>query len=134
MKSNFKKCTVLLGLAVVVVFNSGCAEMQGWQPTIDTYNDPNAYRIGQDMAECRQLAKQASGTVTNTLIDGGVGALVGAAGGAVAGALIGNPAIGAAAGAAAGGFGGAGYGGLTGEGKFKSVYSNCMRNRKHNVM
>jgi len=122
---------VLIGSILV----SACASQTGWTPTVDTYNDPNAYRINQDMAECKQLASQASGgTVKETAIGAGVGGLVGAAGGAVVGAFTGNPAAGAAIGAAAGGFGGAAKQGFTAEEKYKNAYNNCMSGRGHHVV
>lgn len=122
---------VILGSALL----TGCYSHGGWTPTIDPANDPNAYRINQDMAECQQLAKQASGgTVKETAIGAGVGGLVGAAGGAVVGAFTGNPGAGAAIGAAAGGFGGAAKQGFSAEDQFKRAYSNCMRGRGHRVV
>jgi hypothetical protein len=114
---------------------SGCYSYGGWQPTVDSYNDPNAYRINQDIAECKQLASQASGgTAKETAIGAGTGALIGAAGGAIVGAFTGNPGAGAAIGAAAGGFGGGAYKGLSTEDKYKNAYNNCMSNRGHKVV
>jgi hypothetical protein len=131
--SNLKKCILLIAVIITTLL-SGCAEMTGWHPTVDTYNDPNAYRIGQDMIDCKQLAGQASGSVKETLIDGGVGALLGAAAGAATGAFLGNPGLGAAVGAAGGGFGGAGFGGMSSNEKYKSAYSSCMSGRGHHVL
>ena len=114
---------------------SGCYSYGGYQPTVDTYNDPNAYRMNQDMAECKQLASQSSGgTAKETAIGAGTGALIGAAGGAIVGAFTGNPGMGAAIGAAGGGFGGGAYKGLSSEDKYKSAYNNCMSNRGHRVV
>ncbi len=114
---------------------SGCYSYGGWQPTVDTYNDPNAYRINQDIAECKQLASQASGgTTKETAIGAGTGALIGAAGGAIVGAFTGNPGAGAAIGAAAGGFGGGATKGFSSEEKYKNTYNNCMSNRGHRVV
>ncbi|UOA09854.1 glycine zipper family protein [Methylobacter sp. S3L5C] len=114
---------------------SGCYSYGGYQPTVDSYNDPNAYRINQDMAECKQLADQASGgTTKETAIGAGTGALLGAAGGAIIGAFTGSPGMGAAIGAAGGGFGGGAYKGLSTEEKYKSSYNNCMGNRGHKVV
>jgi outer membrane lipoprotein SlyB len=114
---------------------SGCASQTNWTPTVDGYNDPNAYRINQDMAECKQMASQASGgTVTQGAVGAGVGALVGAAGGAVVGAFTGNPAGGAAIGAAAGGFGGGAQQGFSAEDKYKNAFNNCMSGRGHRVV
>jgi len=117
------------------VLLSACASQTGWTPTVDSYNDPNAYRINQDMAECKQLASQASGgTVKETAIGAGVGGLVGAAGGAVVGAFTGNPGAGAAIGAAAGGLGGAAKQGFSAEDRYKNAYNSCMSQRGHRVI
>lgn len=114
---------------------SGCYSQGGWTPTVDSYNDPNAYRINQDMAECKDLASQASGgTAKETLIGAGVGGLIGAAGGAALGAIAGSPGTGAAIGAAAGGIGGGAKQGFESEGQYKRAYSNCMRNRGHHIV
>lgn len=117
------------------VLVSGCYSQGGWTPTVDTYNDPNAYRISQDMAECRDLASHASGgTAKETAIGAGVGGLVGAAGGAAVGAIVGDPGTGAALGAAVGGIGGGAKQGFEGEAQYKRAYSNCMRNRGHRIV
>ncbi|MEI6270177.1 MAG: glycine zipper family protein [Methylococcaceae bacterium] len=114
---------------------TACASQGGWTPTVDSYNDPNAYRINQDMAECKQLAGHASGgTATETAVGAGTGALLGAAGGAIIGAFAGSPGTGAAIGAAAGGFGGGAYKGMGAEDKYKSSYNNCMSGRGHKVL
>ena len=121
-----------LGFALAV---AGCASQGGYRPTVDTYGDPNAERLSQDEAECRQLALQASGgTVKETAKGTLVGGLLGAAGGAAIGAATGNPGKGAAIGAAAGGIGGGAYKGISAEGDFKQAFRNCMRNRGHNVI
>ena len=128
------KLTLTL-VSISSILLSACASQTGWTPTVDPYNDPNAYRINQDMAECKQLASQASGgTVKETAIGAGVGGLVGAAGGAVVGAFTGNPGAGAAIGAAAGGFGGAAKQGFTAEEKYKNAYNNCMSGRGHRIV
>jgi outer membrane lipoprotein SlyB len=122
-------------LIIITILLSGCYSQGGWTPTVDPYNDPNAYRINQDIAECRELAGQASGgTAKETAIGAGVGAIIGAAGGAIAGALGGNPATGAAIGAAAGGFGGGAKQGLSAEEQYKRSYSSCMRGRGHRTI
>ena len=114
---------------------SGCYSAGGWTPTVDTYNDPNAYRINQDMAECQQLASQASGgTVKETAIGAGTGAALGAAAGAIIGAFTGSAGTGAAIGAATGGFGGGAYQGISAEDKYKNAYNNCMSGRGHKVV
>jgi outer membrane lipoprotein SlyB len=123
-------------IIVTALMLSACYSQGGYTPTVDTYNNPNAYRINQDMEECRQLAQHSSGgsTVKETAIGAGVGGLIGAAGGAVVGAFTGNPAAGAAIGAAAGGFGGAAKQGFTSEDRFRNAYNQCMSGRGHNVI
>ncbi len=130
MNNHSLKTTVIATLLM-----TGCASQTGWTPTVDTYNDRNAYRLNQDMEECRQLASQASGgTAKETAVGAGTGALLGAAGGAIVGAFAGNAGRGAAIGAAAGGFGGAAKQGFTAEERYKNAYNNCMSNRGHNVV
>ena len=114
---------------------TACASQSGWTPTIDSYNDPNAYRINQDMAECKQLAEQASGgTAKEAAMGAGGGALLGAAGGAIIGAFTGSAGTGAAIGAATGGLGGGAIKGMSAEDKYKNAYNNCMSNRGHRVV
>jgi outer membrane lipoprotein SlyB len=131
MKKSNLCIIVLVGFGV-----SGCYSYGGYTPTVDAYGDKNAYRINQDMAECRQLAEQASGggTGKETLIGAGVGGLIGAAAGAAIGAAAGNPGMGAAIGAGAGGFGGAAKQGFTSEDRFRNAYNQCMSGRGHNVI
>ncbi|WP_347988441.1 hypothetical protein [Methylomonas sp. AM2-LC] len=114
---------------------TACASQTGWTPTVDTYNDPNAMRLNQDMAECQQLAGSASGgSAKETAIGAGVGGLLGAAGGAAVGAAVGNAGVGAALGAAAGGIGGGAKQGFQSEEQYKRAYSNCLRQRGHHVV
>ncbi|WAR44745.1 glycine zipper family protein [Methylomonas rapida] len=113
---------------------SACAEQRGWTPTVDTYNDPNAYRLNQDMEECRALASSATSGVKDTAAGAAVGGLVGAAGGAAIGAITGNPGTGAAIGAVAGGASGAGYQGFQSDDRYKNAYRSCLRQRGHNVL
>lgn len=129
------KIQTLPTILITTALLSGCYSQGGWTPTVDPYNDPNAYRINQDIAECKQLASQASGgTAKETAIGAGTGALLGAAGGAVVGAITGNPGTGAAIGAAAGGFGGGAKQGFSSEEQFKRAYSSCMRGRGHRTI
>lgn len=122
-------------IAVGCLFLSACATQTGWTPTVDSYNNRNAFRLNQDMHECQQLATHASGgTVTETAIGAGVGGLIGAAGGAALGAILGNAGTGAAIGAAAGGIGGASKQGFQAEQQYKSAYSSCLRQRGHSVI
>jgi outer membrane lipoprotein SlyB len=129
-----KKSTKIMLLVAGAVL-SGCASQTGWTPTVDTYNDPNAYRISQDMAECKELASHYSGgTASETAVGAGVGGLVGAASGAALGALTGNAGGGAALGATVGALGGAAKQGFSAEDKYKSAYNNCMSGRGHRVI
>lgn len=114
---------------------SGCASETGWTPTVDTYNDPNAARLSQDMADCEKLAKRASGgTAKQAATGAAAGGLMGAASGAVIGAIGGSAGTGAATGAAVGGLGGAITQGLEAERSYKNAYNNCMSGRGHRVI
>jgi hypothetical protein len=115
---------------------AGCAEYGGYRPTVDTYNDPNAANLSRDEADCRELARQASGGgVAQTATGGVVGGLIGAASGAAIGAATGgNAGKGAAIGGAAGGLGGGAYKGIEANDNYKSAFRDCMRNRGHNVV
>ncbi|CAI8777617.1 glycine zipper family protein [Methylocaldum szegediense] len=130
-KQLVKKQSVFL---CTVLALSGCATYTGWTPVVDTYNNPNAYRLQQDLEECKMLAREAASTGTEALKGGAAGALLGAATGAAVGAVAGNPGGGAAIGAAAGGLGGAGYSGVSGDDLYKRAYINCLRNRGHKVI
>lgn len=111
---------------------SGCYSQTGWSPTVDPYGDPNAYRLNQDMAECRQLASQASnGLARESAMGAGVGGLVGAASGAALGAIAGNPGKGAIIGATVGGLSGGAKQGFESEAGYKRAYNNCLRGRGH---
>lgn len=125
--------TRILALAALAL--SGCVNQNTWTPTVDAYNDPNAWRISQDEAQCRQLALQASGGSLKKTAEGtGIGGLLGAAAGAAIGAAVGVPGMGAAIGAAAGGFGGGTYEGLENNQAFKNGFDQCMRERGHQVI
>ena len=94
-----------------------------WAPTVDTYGDPNAWRLSQDEAQCRQLAMQAAGSSVKKTAEGvGIGGLLGAAAGAAIGAAAHDPGMGAAVGAAAGGFGGGAYEGFSTNAAFKTRF------------
>ncbi|HUL13188.1 MAG TPA: glycine zipper family protein [Methylococcaceae bacterium] len=123
--------TVVLGAVAIV---NGCATYTGWEPVVDTYNDPNAYRAQQDSQECKMLAKQAGSVGTESAKGVVAGGLLGAAAGAAIGAVAGNPGGGAAIGAAAGGIGGGANQGVDADNQYKRAYINCMRNRGHNVI
>jgi uncharacterized protein YcfJ len=119
---------------------SSCATQSSWAPTVDTYNNENAYRLEQDLEDCRQLADRASegtGAVQKTATGTFIGGLVGALSGAVLGAISGNAGRGAAYGAASGAIGGGireGLSGSSSENEFKRAYNNCIRNRGHHVV
>lgn len=122
-------------LATTMIVLSGCATMGNWQPTIDARNDPNERRIYADLAECKQLAHDASGL--NAREVGGstlLGGAVGAAAGAALGAATGNAGRGAAIGAASGGLGYGIYKSLQGDEGFKQAYARCMEGRGHRVI
>ncbi len=131
MKKKFvSTLSILVTLAV-----GGCATQTGWAPTVDPYGDPNPDRISADLAECKQLALQASGgTGSEALTGAAVGGLLGAAAGAAIGAAVGDPAEGAALGAAAGGLGYGTHKGMSSEDRYKIAYSNCLRGRGHRVL
>src|SRR5262245_18466611 len=115
---------------------AGCAEYGGYRPTVDTYNDPNAQNVSRDEADCRELARQASGGTAAQAATGGlVGGLIGAASGAAIGAAAGggrDAGRGAAIGGAAGGLGAGTYKGIEADSNYKSAFRNCMRNRGYN--
>lgn len=129
-----KLMTTALWILLAGIAVSGCATYGGWQPTIDSYNDPNAARIPQDQSECDMLAHNAGNTGAETAKGVGVGALLGAASGAAIGAVTGSPGAGAAIGAAAGGIGGGAYSGLDADNQYKRAFINCMRERGHRVI
>lgn len=130
MKTHITYLSVIFSLTL-----SGCASQGGWSPTVDPYGDPNPHYLQQDMAECQQLARQASGgTARETAKGAAVGGLIGAASGAALGAIAGDPGTGAAYGAAAGGFGGGARQGFQAENQYKRAYINCLRHRGHYVI
>ncbi|NJD05910.1 MAG: hypothetical protein FIA97_05360 [Methylococcaceae bacterium] len=130
----FKKFSVFASVLAATVIVSGCATYGGYQPAVDTYNDPNAARLPQDRYECEMLAKQAASTGKETAMGVAGGALLGAATGAAIGAVTGNPGAGAAIGAASGGIGGGAYQGLDADNQYKRAFINCLRGRGHNVI
>ncbi len=114
------------------LFLSACASQSNWTPTVDPYGNQNAYRLNQDLDECRQLARQASGgTAKESTTGAAVGGLIGAAAGAALGAISGNPGRGAAYGAITGTMGGGVRQGLSAEDNYKRAYNNCIRHRGH---
>jgi outer membrane lipoprotein SlyB len=129
-----KEISVVFVVLVSSAIVSGCATYGGYQPVVDPYNDPNAYRSQQDAQECQGLAREASSTGMETAKGVAAGGLLGAAAGAAIGAVAGSPGTGAAIGAAAGGIGGGTYTGTDADNQYKRAYINCMRNRGHNVV
>ena len=124
-----------LSLLVGVVFLAGCESQSQWSPTVDTYGNSRAQYLSRDMEECRALARNASGSQAGQTAQGaGAGALIGAAGGALLGFAMGRPGTGAALGAAGGAVGGGVVGSRQTEAQFKRAFSNCMRQRGHNVI
>ena len=119
----------IIPLTVIVLLSTGCAQVSGYRPVIDTYNDPRAVYLPQDDAQCKQLATDNSSIGSGIAGDGLTGALIGGAGGAALGAIIGNPATGAAIGGTIGGLGGASKGGFEANETYKRIYRNCMRLR-----
>ena len=96
------------------------------------YNDAAGPGLLED---CRALARCASGVTGEQAARGaGIGALAGAAGGAIIGAMVGRPGRGAVLGAAAGGIGGGAVSAGRTEEQFKQAFTNCMRERGHNVI
>ena len=118
----------------ISIFLSGCSNMTGWKPTIDTYGDQNLQNLQNDVQQCEYLSKQASNVVTDTLTGAGVGGLAGGASGAALGAVIGNPAVGAAAGAGVAGILGGLYGGVKADDVYRNAFKSCLRNRGHHVI
>lgn len=122
-------------LTIAVLSLTACAQYGGYQPTVDTYGSKNSGYLDRDLAECRNLAEQASGGfATKSGIGLGIGAIGGAAAGAAIGAIAGDPAIGAAIGGAAGGLGGAAHQGIDSDSKYRYAYQNCLERRGHTVI
>jgi outer membrane lipoprotein SlyB len=114
-------------VAIGALALAGCVNQNTWTPTVDTFNDPNAWRLSQDEAQCRQLAMHASGGSLKKTAEGtAIGGLLGAA--------VGVPGMGAAIGAAAGGFGGGGYESFETTDQFKQAFDQCLRERGHQVI
>lgn len=129
------KYTTTTPFILATAILAGCAQQRGWTPTVDTYGNPNAYRLNQDMAECQQLATHASGNMAQeSAIGMGLGGLLGAASGAAIGAIAGNPGAGAMIGATAGGLGGGANQGFQSDAQYKRAYSTCLRNRGHRLI
>jgi uncharacterized protein YcfJ len=117
---------------------AGCATQRPWTPTVDTFGSSNAQFVSRDMEECRNLALQASGHAPEQAVRGAVtGGLVGAAAGVAIGSALGGRAgagRGALVGGAAGGIGMGAASAAQTEEAFKRAFTNCMRQRGHNVI
>ena len=128
-----KQNVLLISVAIIATL-SGCAQTTGYRPVIDPYGDPNAAYLGQDDAQCKQLASDNAGAAKDAATNGVAGALLGGAAGAVGGAFLGNPGMGAAIGASAGALGGVTKGAFEGDETYKRIYRNCLRQRGHRVL
>ncbi len=113
---------------------AGCAD--SYTPTVDFKASTNTpENFDRDLEECRNLAKQGSGTVEDAAVAGVGGAALGAATGAIAGAILGGGAgTGAAAGAAIGGTVGTAGGAVKGVSDEKQMIRNCLRGRGYSVL
>lgn len=125
-----------IGLVFAVLVMSGCAQYGDYRPTIDPYGDKNAYRLDQDIAECKMLAKESGG---GALTQGAIGTGVGAIGGAGSGAAIsaiagGNAGLGAAIGGTVGALGGLGYKAYESEQRYRYAFNNCLSTRGHSIV
>lgn len=119
----------------MMMLGAGCASQQQWTPTVDTFSNSRNQYVSRDLEECRRLAREVSGDTTSEAARGAVtGGLVGAAGGAALGAAFGNAGRGAALGAAAGGIGLGATRAAQSDAAFRRAYTNCMRQRGHNVV
>jgi hypothetical protein len=117
------------------LFSIACAAQSNWTPTVDTFGSSRAQYLSRDQWECRELAMQTSGSAGGAAARGAIrGGAVGAAGGAAIGAALGNAGRGAAIGAAAGGISRASGQANASEAQFRRAFSNCLRQRGHNVI
>ena len=126
---------LLVASTCLMILAGGCAQHQHWTPTVDTFNNSRSQYVSRDLEECRQLARQVSGDTSSEAMRGAVtGGLVGAASGAALGAAFGSAGRGAAVGAAAGGLGLGAVRASQSDAAFRRSYTNCMRQRGHNVV
>jgi outer membrane lipoprotein SlyB len=106
-----------------------------WEPTIDPRVGSAQETHTRDLAECRELARDAHGDPATEAFKGVVfGALGGAATGAIIGGVSGNAGKGAGYGAAIGGVGGGLYQGLSTDDHYKHSYIRCLEGRGHRVI
>ena len=113
------KSALLLGLCIAMC---PAAVQAQWSPTVDTYGSSRAQFVTRDEQECRQIANQVAGSTSGNVARGAVG-----------GGLLG-AAAGAAIGAAAGGIGTGTVRGVQTNQNFQRAFTDCMRNRGHNVI
>jgi len=124
----------VLAMVAGVAILGGCASQSDWQPTIDTYGNSRSQYLTRDLDECRAIAQSAIGTATeDTTLAATVGGVAGAVGGMVLGGMLGRPGRGLALGAASGAIAGGGIANAQSQEQFETVYSDCMRERGHNV-
>lgn len=128
----------MFALSAGISLLAGCATtaQSQWTPTVDTYGSSRAQYLSRDLSECRALAMQVSGNISEQAIQGGVQTgLLGAAGGAAIGGILGGGAgRGAAAGGAIGALAGGAAQGAQTEAQFQRAFNDCMRRRGHNVI
>jgi hypothetical protein len=120
--------------AILLCSLAACASQEGWEPTIDTQNDPHITMLQTDLAQCKALADKAADQGNTVGEDTAIGAVGGAAGGALLGAITGGAAAGAAIGAVTGTGLGLGSGAMSSNDKFKTAYVHCMEKRGHPVV
>lgn len=56
---------ILSVLLSSVVNLAGCSYQKGWSPIVDSYNNPNSYRLAQSLAECELTAQQNADNTLN---------------------------------------------------------------------
>lgn len=127
-----KSSKVIFALLTSAILSS-CASMSGWHPIIDPKLDAHPEAVQRDMAECKQLADQASDVTKEVGMGAGVGALGGAATGAAVGAVVGSAATGAALGSIVAIPAGM-YEGWQSNEDFKRSFKTCMRQRGHTLV
>lgn len=110
------------------LFLAGCGDtIDSFEPVVDGYKSP-AYN--QDLAQCRELSKQANAVVDE---QAKAGAIVGAIFGAAI-AKDGERAEGAAAGAAVGALEGGASAAEDANARKERILVSCMQRRGHNVL
>ena len=59
-----KKLTTSIAILASILLTA-CAQVSGWTPTVDPYNDRNAQMIPQDQAQCEKYQRPVSGNGQN---------------------------------------------------------------------